>query len=145
MRPGWKTGLLLLVAVLLGCARSVDDREGVERAYGPPEEEVVYQVGDRAYSIWWYWSAGKAFGFRYKESSATCGGEKGWYRSFTFTYPPPKSADDKRVVIEQLKLFLALTTPVEEEREVDLTPWIEKAKQGKSEGNVKGSGRPSRR
>ncbi|MBO8142915.1 MAG: hypothetical protein H0Z37_12220 [Firmicutes bacterium] len=144
MRLGRKAFGLLALAVLLGCARTIDDREGVERLYGPPEEEVVYQVGDRAYSTWRYWSAGKAFGFKCKEETATCGGEKGWDKTFTFTYPPPRNEEEKRIILEQLKLLLALTTPVEEERTVDLTPWIERARR-KRPGNVKGAGpSPSR-
>jgi len=135
----WRAIFLAFVAAALGCARTIDDREGVERKYGPPEEESTYYVGDEAYSIWWYWSIGRAFGFRYKKARATCGGEEGWDRSFTFTFQPVATPEEKRVVIEQLKLFLALTTPVSEERVVDLTPWIERAK-GKKAEDGKGSG-----
>ncbi|HIE08596.1 MAG TPA: hypothetical protein EYP65_01970 [Armatimonadetes bacterium] len=105
----WRAIFLAFVAAALGCARTIDDREGVERKYGPPEEESTYYVGDEAYSIWWYWSIGRAFGFRYKKAKATCGGEEGWDRSFTFTFQPVATPEEKRVVIEQLKLFLALT------------------------------------
>ena len=140
----WKASICLaVVAVALGCARTIDDRDAVERKYGPPEEESTYYVGGEAYSIWWYWSIGRAYGFKFKRTGATCGGEEGWDRKFTFTFQPAATPEEKRVVIEQLKLFLALTTPVSEERTVNLTPWVERAK-GKRAEDGKGSGPPPR-